>query len=869
MSEEARPREGLRLPVPGSEAEFVLVGRLGQGAMGEVWLAEGPDERVAVKILREGGAESEGVRRFAREIEILQSLDHPGIVRSKSTLGEALGLRYYAMELVLGRNLQDLIQAMGPLLPEHAVDLGCELLDALQAAHEAGVVHRDVKPGNVIVDRAGRPRLTDFGLARAADRSQLTLADVVLGTPAYMSPEQAKGEAAGPASDLYSTGAVLFHVLCGRPPFAAERPLALLRAHIDVEPPDPASFCPGLPAELSALVLRALAKDPDQRFASAAAMREALAAARPASSLQPASTLVFKSKVEELGVEATAIVAAAQEGEEPEIPGYRILSALGGGGQGQVYLAESTDGIGKRVALKVFARGEQERFRAELEAYRRLEALRAESGCPYLAEGLAAGELEGGGFLALAYQERGTLADRLREEGALAPSEASALVSQILEGLEVMHGAGLCHRDVKPHNVLVGLDGSAILGDFGLARSAGGALSTAGTPAFAAPEQFSATDSDALERSASAIDVYGAGATLYALLTSRPPPPSGPNLFALEELAVPRSLQGVLLRALEREPDDRYPGAADMRRALLEAHAVPSDAARRSRLPFAVGAGIVVVGGLAWGLTRTIPPRPSQSPGLSQAPSQAPSPSQAQPRPSEAPSPSQAPPSPTQPRLEPSQPQPSPGRSQAQPSPSLAPSPGRPAPSPPQPEPSQAQPAASRPPLARLQVDRDERKTRVRLGSALLGEFEGLVQTHRLDTSHVVLLTSARAGLAPELRVYSERGELLSQHPLDGGVTCTQPLPGGRFAYGTRGGEVRCLHVAQGPPRLLHRFGTEARALRFEESRLWAEGDDRRPLPLEPGAELPPGHILVRGAGELRYAYPVSPKVVSVSLELE
>ncbi|HBP17358.1 MAG TPA: hypothetical protein DEA08_06155, partial [Planctomycetes bacterium] len=596
--------------------EFSLLGLLGRGAMGEVWLAEGPAGRVALKLLREVlSEESESARRFAREIEILASLDHPGIVRAESELLREGDLHYYAMELVVGRNLQALLDASGALRPAHAVDLTCELLDALQAAHAAGVVHRDVKPANVLVDRDGRPRLTDFGLARADDRSRLTLAEVVLGTPAYMSPEQARGREAGPASDLYSTGAVLFQLLTGRPPFTAERPLALLRAHIDEEPPAPCALTPGLSSALSAVVLRALAKEPHERYASADAMQEALLLARPDAADEQPSTLVLKARVAELGCETDVLAAEAPA----EIPGYRILEALGAGGEGQVYLAESTDGLGKRVALKVFLGAAAARFEAELAAYRRLEAVRAESGCPYLAEGLAAGELEGGGgFLAMAYQEGGTLADRVRDSGPLPAPAAGALMDQVLEGLSALHGAGLCHRDVKPHNVLVGRDGQARLGDFGLAKATDAALSTGGTPAFAAPEQFSAGAEEAPERDGVAIDVYGAAATLYYLLTTRPPPPGAPDVFQLEAKSVPRPLQRVLLRALAEEPGERYASVAELR-AAVEVALRPEEAPSRAPLLAALligGVGAVVLGGLGVAAARKRePPTPPPARG--------------------------------------------------------------------------------------------------------------------------------------------------------------------------------------------------------------------------------------------------------------
>ncbi|MCO5166148.1 MAG: protein kinase [Planctomycetes bacterium] len=253
------------------------------------------------------------------------------------------------------------------------------------------------------------------------------------------------------------------------------------------------------------------------------------------------------------------------------VAGYRLLEPLGEGGEGQVFLAESTDGLGKRVALKRYPAASRARFEAELEAYRRIEAARQRSGSAHLAEGIAAGDLpDGGGFVALAYQPGGTLADRVRAEGPLDAATAARVTREVLEGLALLHAEGLCHRDVKPSNVLLGADGEARLGDFGLSRARDGTVSTGGTPAFAAPEQW-VTGDDAAARSGVAIDVYGAGATLYFLLTGRSPLPGRPDLLLLEARKVPRPLQRALLVALAPDPARRFPDADALRRALDEA----------------------------------------------------------------------------------------------------------------------------------------------------------------------------------------------------------------------------------------------------------------------------------------------------------
>jgi serine/threonine-protein kinase len=277
-------------------------------------------------------------------------------------------------------------------------------------------------------------------------------------------------------------------------------------------------------------------------------------------------------------------------GAREVVGGYRLLEVLGAGGGGTVYLAESTDGLGKRVALKRFAPEARKGFERELEAYRRIEEIRRRGGSPHLVEGLAAGALaDGGGFIALAYEPGGTLADRGAGEGPLPWREAAAVAEDVLAALASLHDAGLCHRDVKPQNVLLGRDGRARLGDFGLATARDGGISTGGSPAFAAPEQWETADADA--RAGVAIDVYGAGATLYWLLTGRAPRPGAPDLFLLESRRVPRELQRALRRALAAEPGERFASAAGFREAIRAAREAPEHPPRaRARATAGVGA---------------------------------------------------------------------------------------------------------------------------------------------------------------------------------------------------------------------------------------------------------------------------------------
>jgi serine/threonine-protein kinase len=268
--------------------QYALKRKLGEGGMGEVWLAEHAllKRPCALKFIRPDlAAHPATAARFAREVQAVTGLTHVNTVRVYDYGRADDGAFYYVMEYLDGPTLEELVRQAGPLPPGRAVYLLRQLCGALAEAHAAGLVHRDLKPGNVIVATLGGQRdvakLLDFGLvqdlsADAADR--LTRTGTVLGTPAYMSPEQAAGESAVDArGDVYGLGAVAFFALTGRPPFRGKTLGQLLAAHRSEPPPALTDVRPDGPADLAAVVARCLAKDPHDRFQSAADLDRALA----------------------------------------------------------------------------------------------------------------------------------------------------------------------------------------------------------------------------------------------------------------------------------------------------------------------------------------------------------------------------------------------------------------------------------------------------------------------------------------------------------------------------------------------------------------------------------------------------------------
>ena len=252
------------------DGRYRLLDRIGQGGMAKVFLAEDVSlhRKVAIKVLGERYAEdAQFVERFQREARAAAGLNHPNIVQVYDH-GRANGSYYIAMEYLEGPTLDEVIADEGHLQPRKAIDLSLQILAALRFAHRHGVVHRDVKPQNMILLRDGRVKVTDFGIARAGS-SEMTEAGSIIGTAQYISPEQARGLPVGPPADLYSVGVVLYKMLTGRVPFDGDSAVAVAMRHVQERPVPPSHLNPDIPPDLERVVLRALSKDVDRRYQTA------------------------------------------------------------------------------------------------------------------------------------------------------------------------------------------------------------------------------------------------------------------------------------------------------------------------------------------------------------------------------------------------------------------------------------------------------------------------------------------------------------------------------------------------------------------------------------------------------------------------
>ncbi|MCL6617261.1 MAG: Stk1 family PASTA domain-containing Ser/Thr kinase, partial [Anoxybacillus ayderensis] len=255
---------------------YKIVSLLGGGGMANVYLARDMilDRDVAIKVLRFDFANDEQfIKRFRREAQAATSLNHENIV-SIYDVGEDEGVYYIVMEYVRGSTLKQYIQQHAPLSVPKALDIMEQLTSAIAHAHANRIIHRDIKPQNILIDEHGKVKITDFGIAVALSSTTITQTNSVLGSVHYLSPEQARGGVATEKSDIYSLGIVMFELLTGRLPFSGESAVSIVLKHLQTETPSPKAWNPSIPQSVENVILKATAKDPFYRYQSVQEMNE-------------------------------------------------------------------------------------------------------------------------------------------------------------------------------------------------------------------------------------------------------------------------------------------------------------------------------------------------------------------------------------------------------------------------------------------------------------------------------------------------------------------------------------------------------------------------------------------------------------------
>jgi serine/threonine protein kinase len=589
--------------VPGYE----ILEELGRGGMGVVYKARqtGLDRLVAVKMIRDSSVAGPQQRaRFRREAAAVARLRHANVIQIHE-IGEHEGRPFFSMEFAEGGSLDAKLGGK-PLPFAEAAELVRTLALAADHAHRHRVIHRDLKPANVLLAGDGRPLLTDFGLAKLLDGDTgLSLSGAVMGTASYMAPEQAEGRTreVGPAADIYALGAILYELLTGRPPFQAGTWQATVQQVIHDDPPSPSGLRPDVPPDLQRLCLKCLAKEPGQRYATAADFAEDLRRFLAGEPVSPSSHVGF-----------------------PSIPGFAVLDPLSLDDRLRLFTVREVTS-GRMACLKMLwgmiSRDDAERYRDRVLAA--LDRLRH----PNLVSVYDCGTWRRWFYLVQEFVPGGSLRHRLGR-GPASVREAAVLVESLARTMQAVHEHGLVHGNLEPANVLLGADGTPRIAEVGLVNQPGrgsmwqgdshsvetvsGWPLVVGNPRYLAPE---AIYSDTDPRS----DIYGLGGILYHMLTGRPPVESD-SLHRLVaqaftgELVPPRQLrrdvsaelEGICLKCLQKDKTQRYASAGalaeDLRR-FLNGGPVGTPPAREGKPPPRPG-------GIWQRFIRMLKPRPTR-----------------------------------------------------------------------------------------------------------------------------------------------------------------------------------------------------------------------------------------------------------------
>jgi serine/threonine protein kinase/Tol biopolymer transport system component len=554
-------------------SRYRVLERLGGGGSGVVYKAEDLKlgRLVALKFLSSYRSGNEAdKRRFLREARASSVLDHPNICTVYEVDETADERLFIAMAFCEGETLKRKIER-GPLPLLEAVQIAAQIAAGLAAAHAKGIVHRDVKPANVIVSPEGRVKIVDFGIAKLADQSRLTRDGTAVGTAGYMAPEQIRGEPSDARVDVWALGVVLYEMLTGRLAFSGDTDQDRVRQILSKEPEAIPLLRAGVPPELERIVGRALAKNLAERYGRIEEMRSDLLAVAallgsslPVDVLDPTRVEIPSGSSARLGVvQDTGSLAGRTIGH------YRILEHIGGGGMGVVYKAEDLH-LSRTVALKFLP---PELIRDPEAKARFLQEARTASGLdhPNICTIHDVGETEDGRlYLAMPHYE-GEILRRKIERGPLPIDEATDIAQQIARGLAKAHRGGIIHRDIKPANLMVTSDGVVKILDFGLAKLAGSAAitrtgSSLGTPAYMSPEQARGDEVD------HRADLWSLGVVLYEMVAGRRPfrgEHESAVLYALlneeprpltqERPDAPPELEHIVEGLLAKNPADRYP----------------------------------------------------------------------------------------------------------------------------------------------------------------------------------------------------------------------------------------------------------------------------------------------------------------------
>ena len=554
---------------------YEILKSLGEGGMGAVYKARDHelDRLVALKVIRpELAGHPDILRRFKQELILARQVTHKNVVRIFD-LGTADGRKFITMDFIEGRDLKSILNERGRLPASEAVPIAQQICRGLEAAHVEGVVHRDLKPQNIMLDDAGRVWLMDFGLARSMELSGLTRTGVLMGTPDYMSPEQARAEKVDARSDLFSLGIIFFEMLTGRLPFQADTLMAKLLQRVQQRAVAVTEIDPTIPPEVSAVVSKCLEPDVKQRYQTVREILDDLGVGSPTISSSSSSSASSTPG----GAPSGSSITLDELGPGSQFgPRYRIDSVIGEGGMGKVYKAYDSD-LDRTVALKL-VRPELAKDASSLQRFKQELLLASRISHRNILRIHDLGDVNGVKFISMAFVQGMDLHDLIAKQGRLPIERAVNIAKQLTGALEAAHAEGVVHRDLKPRNVLIDVDDHIYVSDFGLAKSLDADKTgmtrvgeVLGTPRYMSPEQAESKAAD--NRS----DIYSLGIIFYEMLTGEVPftaesslqvmfqhvqqQPKDPRLLNPE---IPEYLATIILKCLEKDPALRYQNAQEL-----------------------------------------------------------------------------------------------------------------------------------------------------------------------------------------------------------------------------------------------------------------------------------------------------------------
>lgn len=501
-------------------SHFKIVEAIGEGGMGVVYKAKdlNLDRFVALKFLPSHlTADTDAKKRFIREAKAASALEHPNICTIYEIDELPDGQMFIAMAYYEGETLRDRLEE-GALEVEEAIDIASQVAVGLASAHDQGIVHRDIKPANVVITKDGLIKILDFGVAKLAGQTKLTATGSMMGTMAYMSPEQISGVELDARSDIFSLGVVFFEMLAGEHPFHAQHAGAMLYGIMNEEPPPLSQFNPDLPESLQELINRMLEKNKEDRMPS---LEDFVADLR--------GTVIPRGRPPRRERRPKSLKT---DGVSPDgtIGPYRLRERIGVGGMGEVWAAEQEKPFRRKVAIKILKAGmDTNEVVARFEAERQALALMDH---PCIAKVYDAGSTPlGRPYFAMEYVQGVAITDYC-DRHKLGTKDRLRLFMQLCEGVQHAHQKAVIHRDLKPSNVLITeIDDKPVpkIIDFGVAKATAQPLTEKtmfthlgqliGTPEYMSPEQAELTGEDIDTRT----DVYSLGVILYELLVGALP----------------------------------------------------------------------------------------------------------------------------------------------------------------------------------------------------------------------------------------------------------------------------------------------------------------------------------------------------------